>query len=391
MLLTHLLTTRKTIQMKKITILIIAVFLTFSCNKEIKNASLEDLNNQKTTLADQIGSLNKELKAIEKQISKLDTLKKLLIVTSLPVKTGNFKHYIEIQGVVQADKNIEIRPELGGTVKAILVKEGQKVVSGQTLVQLDDIDILNKIDELNIQYNLAKTTFERQERLWNQKIGSEMQYLQAKAQKDGLENSMATLKTQARKMKIIAPFSGIVDEIFPKKGELTSPQSAIVRLLNLNNVYVEADVTETYLPVIKIGTETILTFSSINKNVHAKITQIGNFINPDNRSFKTRINISNKDQSIKPNLLADLKILDFEVTGIIIPSNLVQKDQNGNDFVFTIKFENNEYKVIKNIITIGKEYNHEIYVAEGLSENDTLVNIGARLVKKGDLVSIIKN
>ncbi|MBN4082917.1 biotin/lipoyl-binding protein, partial [bacterium AH-315-A23] len=148
--------------MKKIVILIIATSLTFSCNKEIKNASLEELNTQKTTLVDQIGSLNKELKAIEKQISKLDTRKKLQIVTSLPVKIGNFKHYIEIQGVVQADKNIEIRPELGGTVKAILVKEGQKVAAGQTLVQLDDIDILNKVDELNTQYNLANTTFERQ-------------------------------------------------------------------------------------------------------------------------------------------------------------------------------------------------------------------------------------
>ncbi|MBL4939707.1 MAG: efflux RND transporter periplasmic adaptor subunit [Lutibacter sp.] len=377
--------------MKKIVILIIATSLTFSCNKEIKNTSLEELNTQKTTLVNQIGNLNKELKSIEKQISNLDTQKKLQIVTSLPVKNGNFKHYIEIQGVVKADKNIEIHPELGGTIKAILVKEGQKVVAGQTLVQLDDIDILNRMNELNTQYNLAKTTFERQERLWNQKIGSEIQYLQAKAQKEGLENSLTTLKTQAGKMKITAPFSGIVDEIFPKNGELTSPQSSIVRLLNLNNVYVEADVTETYLPVIKIGTETILTFSSINKNVHAKITQIGNFINPDNRSFKTRINISNKDQTIKPNLLANLKILDFEVHGIIIPSKLVQKDQHGNNYVFTIKNNNNEQTVVKTLINVNKEYNHEVYVSEGLNENDILVNEGARLVKNGDIVNIHTN
>jgi len=374
--------------MKKIVVLIIATSLTLACNKEIKNASLEELNTQKTTLVNQIGSLNKELKAVEKQIAQQGTQKKLQIVTSLPVKKGDFKHYIEIQGVVQADKNIEIRPELGGTVKAILVKEGQKVVAGQTLVQLDDIDMLNKIDELNTQYNLAKTTFERQERLWNQKIGSEIQFLQAKAQKDGLEKSLTSLKTQANKMKIVAPFSGIVDEIFPKNGELTSPQSPVVRLLNLTNVYVEADVTETYLPVIKIGTETILTFASINKTVQAKITQIGNYINPDNRSFKTRINIANKDQKIKPNLLANLKILDFEVNGIIIPSKLVQKDQHGNNYVFTIKNNNEEQTVVKTLISVDNEYNHEVYVSEGLAENDILVNAGARLVKTGDIVDI---
>jgi len=374
--------------MKKILTILIALLITASCNKEIKNSSLEELNNQKLTLMSQIDSLNNELKSIEQEISKLDTSKKLPVVTAIPAKIGEFKHYIEIQGVVRADKNIEIRPELGGTVKSILVKEGQRVSTGQLLVQLDDSSIKNNITELNTQLNLAKTTFERQERLWNQKIGSEMQYLQAKTQKESLENNIATIKNQARKMKIIAPFSGIVDVIFPKNGELTNPQSPVVRLINLDKVYVESDITETYLPVIKIGTEAILNFSSINKEVSAKIAQIGNYINPDNRSFKTRINISNKDQSIKPNLLADVKILDFETNGIIIPSNLVQQDQKGNDYVFTIKTENGENKIIKTIVTISNEYNHEVYISEGLSVNDTIVNEGARLVKTGDIVEI---
>lgn len=377
--------------MKKLIGLLIITSLTISCGEEVKKSSLDELNNQKVTLVSKIDSLNMELKSIEKEISKLDTGKRLQIVTSLPVKNGAFKHYVEIQGVVKADKNIEIRPELGGTVKAIYVKEGQKVVAGQTLVQLDDSSIKNSIEELTTQLNLATTTFERQERLWNQKIGSEMQYLQAKAQKEGLENSLITLNTQARKMKVIAPFGGIVDEIFPKNGELTSPQNPIVRLLNLDKVYVEADVTETYLPVIKVGTETILNFPSIDKEIMAKITQIGNFINPDNRSFKTRINIDNKDQSIKPNLLANLKIMDFQSDGIIIPSTLVQQDQFGIDYVFTIETMNDENKIIKKIITIGNEYNHEVFIVTGLEENDTLVNAGAKLVKTGDLVKISNN
>ncbi|MFZ2430372.1 MAG: efflux RND transporter periplasmic adaptor subunit [Lutibacter sp.] len=377
--------------MKKIYILFIAATLMISCGKEAKKSSLEELNAQKATIITKIDSLNTTLKSVEEEISKLDSNKNLQTVTVIPVKNDVFKHFLEIQGVAMANKNIEISPEMGGNVTAILVKEGQKVVSGQTLIQLDDSSIRNSISELNTQLSLAKTTFERQERLWKQKIGSEMQYLQAKAQKESLENNLSSLRTQARKMRITAPFAGVVDEIFPKLGELTSPQMPIVRLLNLDKVYVEADVTETYLPIIKEGTETVVRFASINKEMNSKISQVGNYINPANRSFKIRINIDNKDQSIKPNLLADLKIVDFETKGIIIPATLVQQDQTGNNYVFTVVTENNEQKAVKNIITIAKEYNHEVYVSSGLKENDTLVNAGARFVKDGDKVKIGKN
>lgn len=377
--------------MKKITILFITATLIISCEKEAKKSSLEELNAQKAIIVTKIDSLNTALKSVEEEISKLDSDKNLQTVTVIPVKNDVFKHFLEIQGVAMANKNIEISPELGGTVTAILVKEGQKVVSGQTLIQLDDASIKNSINELNTQLSLAKTTFERQERLWKQKIGSEMQYLQAKAQKESLENNLSSLRTQARKMRITAPFAGVVDEIFPKLGELTSPQMPTVRLLNLDKVYVEADVTETYLPIIKEGTETVVRFASINKEMNSKISQVGNYINPANRSFKIRINIDNKDQSIKPNLLADVKIVDFETKGIIIPATLVQQDQTGNNYVFTVVTENNVQKVVKNIITVANEYNHEVYVSAGLKENDTLVNAGARFVKDGDKVKISKN
>lgn len=376
--------------MKKITFLFIAAILAISCGDNVKNSSLEELNAKKTILITKIDSLNTALKSVEEEISKLDSTKNLQTVTVVPVKNEVFKHFLEIQGVAKANKNIEISPELGGTVTAILVREGQKVQSGQLLIQLDDSSIKNSMNELNTQLSLAKTTFERQERLWNQKIGSEMQYLQAKSQKESLENNLSSLRTQARKMRITAPFNGIVDEIFPRLGELTNPQMPAVRLLNLDNVYVEAEVTETFLPIIKEGTETEVHFASINKDINSKISQVGNFINPANRSFKIRINIDNKDQSIKPNLLADIKIVDFEKKGIIIPASLVQQDQNGKDYVFTIVTENNTQKVIKNLITVANEYNHEVYVSNGLKETDTLVNAGARFVKEGDQIKISK-
>ncbi len=371
------------------TILAILFLIITSCEKkEVVSENIQELQKQKSAIKMQIDSLSKKLKTIDKALTKLDKSKKLQVITILPVKHGTFKHYIEIQGIVKADKNIEIRPELGGTVKAIYVKEGQQVSRGQTLVQLDDATVRNNITQLNTQLALAKTTFDRQERLWKQKIGSEMQFLQAKAQKEDLQNNLASLRTQSRKMKIIAPFSGVVDEIFPKNGELTSPQMPVVRLLNLTNVYVEAEVTETYLPTVKVGTETNIYFPSIHKEVTSKIAQIGNYINPDNRSFKTRINISNKDRLIKPNLLADLKILDFEAEGIIIPSTLVQQDQNGDNYVFAIDATNEENTVVKKLVDITNEYNYEVYISNGLTENDTLINTGARLVKAGEIVKI---
>ena len=375
--------------MKKALLITFIFTALFSCKKEDKKKTdLAGLTEQKTELVAKIDSLTKELKSVEQQILKLDTNANILTITTLPIENKTFKHFIEVQGVVKSDKNIEITPELGGTVSAIYVKNGQKVTAGQVLVQLDDAAIQSSIAEVSTQLSLAKTTFERQERLWDQKIGSEMQYLQAKTQKESLENNLKTLKTQARKMKIIAPFSGVVDEIFPKKGELTSPQTPIVRLLNLNDVYVETEITESYLPIIKKGTETIVNFPTLHKSVDASISQVSNFINPNNRSFKTRINIQNPTNEIKPNLLADLKILDFVTDGVVIPSTLIQQDQNGNDFVFTIKNNDNQYHVVKKIIDVVNEYDHTAYVSSGLTLNDTLIDSGARLVKEGDIVKI---
>jgi RND family efflux transporter MFP subunit len=375
--------------MKRYTLLFLLAAILISCGKDkVASTSLEQLNSQKNAILQSIDSLNKELKVIEQQMVKLDTAHRHAIVTVLPVKFDVFKHFVETQGVVKADKNIEIRPEMGGTVETILVKEGQKVYAGQVLVQLDDASIKNSINELKIQLDLAKTTFERQQRLWNQKIGSEMQYLQAKTQKESIEKSIASLQTQAKKMQITAPFAGIVDEIFPKKGELTSPQTAVVRLLNLDVVYVEADITETYLPIIKKNTEVLASFPSINKEIEAKITHVGSFINPDNRSFKVRITIPNPDGTIKPNLMANLKILDFKEEGIQIPNHLVQQDQTGKDFVYIVKNVNGEHIVAKNNIDVVKEYNKTVFVGDGLSKLDTLINLGARLVKTGDIVEI---
>jgi membrane fusion protein (multidrug efflux system) len=376
-------------QMKPILFLSVLA-LALSCNSNVKESqSLTDLKSKKEVLIKEMNRIGTELKAIETAISALDTLKKVMTVTAIKADVKAFNHYIEVQGTVKADKTIELHAEMGGTVSAILVKEGQKVTKGQVLATLDSEVIDNSVLQLETQLALATTTFERQARLWKQNIGSEIQYLQAKAQKEGLENSMKSMEAQARKMKIIAPFSGVIDQIFAKTGELTSPQMPFLRLVNLNTVYVESEITETYLKAIKKGTEVLLNFRSIGTSLEASISQVGNFINPNNRSFKTRIDLENPNNELKANLLADIRINDFKATGIVIPSRLVQKDSNDQTFVYTIEPNGNTHTVVKTYMTEAMNYDNLSYISEGLLPTSILVDKGARLVNNNEDVKLV--
>jgi len=370
-----------------ITLLLISILV--SCGSEPQvSKNLDALNTEKIALKKQIDSLSGKLKLVESKISELDTTKRLAVVTIINPIEEEFKHFIEVQGTVKADKSVEIHPEMGGTITKIYVKEGQRVRKGQTLAQLDASVINNTIAQLKTQVDLANTTFERQERLWNQKIGSEMQYLQAKAKKEGLENNLNSLYSQANKMKIKAPFSGTVDEVFAKIGELANPQMPFLRVINLSKVYLETEITESFLADIKKGTEVDVTFPSLNKNITSKISQVGNFINPNNRSFKARVDINNKEGDIKANLLANIKINDFKANGIVIPSYTILKDNKGDTFVYTVIEEGGKQKVAKTMVTVGKEFNNQSYISEGLKASDVIIDKGAKLVQNNETVTV---
>ena len=361
--------------------------LVLSCdNSSNETATIVELNNSKKALISKIDSLGVLLKTVEQNISKLDTNKRLLMVTALKAKMKNFEHYIDMQGTVESDESVELFPEQSGTISKIYVDEGQSVKKGQTLIQIDDSIIKSKITETQTQLDLAITTFNRQERLWSQNIGSEIQYLQAKANKEGLENQVKSLKIQAQKFKIIAPFTGTVDEIFNKIGGLAAPMFPSLRLVNLKKIHIESEVTETYLKNIEVGTKVELFFPSLGNKINAKITQVGNFINPDNRSFKIRIDIENENNDLKPNLLADLKINDFASLGIVVPSKLIQKDRLGNSFVYTLNKVNGSYNVNKSYIKEKMTYKNESFISEGLSEDVLVVDKGSHLIKEGEIV-----
>ena len=377
--------------MKKTALFLSLLLLLFACKKASKTSdgNLVELQKKHMAIQRQIDSLGKALKDIETAIKKLDTVKKLQKVSSFTAKDTVFNHYIALQGVVSSDRNLLLRPEMGGNILRIYVKEGQQVRKGQTLVQLDASLLENKVQELKTQLGLAQTTFERQERLWKQKIGSEMQYLNAKTQKEALENTLQSLHTQMEKMKIKAPFNGEIDAIIAKEGELTGPQTPVIRLINLNHIYIEADVPETFLTAIKKGTRVKINFPSIGKNLQAEITKTGNYINPNNRSFKVRIDIPNKEHLIKPNMLADLKINDYTAKGVVLPAKLIQMNQKGEKFVFAITRDSVKTRVQKRVLQLGKAYDNQVLVLDGIKANETIVSAGGKFIKDGDEISVV--
>jgi len=380
--------------MKKSILIIISFLILLSCKKEVKEiplpTSIAGLKLEKSKQEKVKDSISKIIVKIENKLSELDTVKKLALVSTIKISPSHYEHFISIQGNTKTDKNIMVRPLANGIITGVFVKEGQRVKKGQKMFQLDDAILKNTIYEVKNQLILAQTSFERQKRLWNQKIGSEMQFLQAKNNKESLENKIKTLNSQLKNYRITAPFSGIIDDLIATNGDLASPQTPLVKIVNLNNMYIESDVAENFLKSIKKGNKAIVNLESIEEKIITKIAQIGNTINSENRTFKIRINLNNKKGLIKPNLLANIKIKDLDIkNAIVIPSKLVQIDENGNNFVFTITKQNNKNIVTKKIVKVESTYQNISYISEGLNKDEVLINEGSRNVSLGQEIEIL--
>ena len=373
---------------KKILLITVLSLTLFSCSKKENTASIEDLINAKNVkeLQAKKALIQADLAKIDEALATLDVKVDEALVSVIAVKDTTFNHYLEIQGSVDTKENILIQPEMPGTLVSLNVKAGQKVSKGQILGRVDDGGSSQQVANLETQYQLAKTTFERQKNLWNQKIGSEIQYLQAQTQMISLQKSVAQAKAQLSKTVIRAPFSGTIDEVFVERGQVVAAsQQGLMRIVNLGNMYVSTSVPETYIGKLKVGTEVDVFLTSLNKTYKGKVRQVGNFINPNNRSFGIEVGVPNPDNLLRPNQVAKLKIIDYTTkNAIVVPTNVVQEDGKGDKFVFTAININGKTGTAKKVLVkVGQSSDNVTEILSGLSSNDVIVTEGVNTISDG--------
>lgn len=389
--------------MKKIIYVLTAAVVLYSCGG--KTASVEDIiaqgdleviRTKKNEISEQQRTNEKEVAMLDSVIAVLSGEEKLPLVTTLTVKAEKFNHFLELQGDVQTKQNVLIYPEMGGTLYRVYVKEGQRVTKGQLLASIDDGGMGSQLAQLKTQSELAKTTYERQKRLWEQKIGSEIQFLQAKSSYEANENMVKQAQSQLGKSTIRAPFSGIIDDVIKDQGTVVAPGpgSEVFRIVNLSDMYVEVDVPESYLDGIQKGKEAIVYFPVLGDTVISTVRQTGNFINPSNRAFTVEIPVDNKNGSIKPNLTAKVSINDYSSdAAVTIPQSIISENAEGEQYVYIAKKLDKENEAIVNrqIITTGRTQGSLVEILSGISDGDQLVKEGARSVKDDQKVQILND
>lgn len=384
--------------MKKIFLLIIFIATLVSCGGDqksvdslIESGDLSAIKTKRTELNQQQRDLKAEIDKLNEYIDSHEKKERIALITAEVIKDTVFKHYVEVQGNVETDQNVVLNAEYSGVLTNIYVKEGQRVSKGQRLAKIDDGGLSSQVAQQEAQLALAKTTFERQERLWEQKIGSEIQYLQAKTNYEAARNTTNQLRSQLGKTIITAPFSGVIDDIISDPGQVVVPgQTPIIRLVNLSDMYVKASIPETYLTNIKKGTRVEVNLASINKNFTGTVRQVSNYINPNNRSFEIQVEIPNKDGNVKPNLIATVKVNDYSAeNAITIPENILQENAAGETIAYIYKPIDDSTGVAKRIIIeTGLSYGNHTEVKSGLKKGDTIIKEGAKTLRDGQKVTI---
>ncbi|KAB1156851.1 efflux RND transporter periplasmic adaptor subunit [Flavobacterium luteum] len=374
--------------MKKIFPFIATLLFLMSCTNSNKTENIDDLIKAKNikALNEKKALLQADIAKIEEALATLDVKKEEALVSIATVKDTIFNHYLEVQGSVDTKENIIVQPEFSGTLTSLTVKAGQTVSKGQILGRVDDAGMSQQLASLENQYALAKTTYERQKNLWDKKIGSEIQFLQAQTQMIGAQKGVAQMKSQLAKTVIRAPFSGTIDEVFVEKGQVVAPSiQGLMRIVNLGSMYVSTSVPETYIGKLKVGDQVDVFLSSLNKTYKGKVRQVGNFINPNNRSFGIEVGLPNPDNLLRPNQVAKLKIVDYTNTkAIVVPTNVVQEDGEGNKFIYIVEESNGKTgKAKKVIVTVGKSSDNVTEILSGLSADDVIVTEGVNNISEG--------
>lgn len=359
----------------------------------IEKGDLKQLREKRGELVSEADAIAQEIALLDNAIGKLDVNHKLALISTITAKDTIFNHFLELQADVQTKENILLNAEFAGTLQQVYVTEGQKVSKGQMLAKIDDGGLSQQLAQLEVQANLAKTTFERQQNLWNQKIGSEIQYLQAKTNYEAQAKAVSQMKSQLAKTVIRAPFSGTIDDVITEKGSVVAPGAPVMRIVSLNNMYLEAEVPEKYIKSITKGSDVIVDFPILGTSLETTISQASSYINPGNRSFKIQINIPNKDGQIKPNLTGKIRIKDYSNPKVItVPISIISENAEGEQYLYVVEniAKDNSATAKKLIVTTGKTQGNEIEILKGINDGDQIIKEGARSVKDGQKVSIIK-
>lgn len=345
-----------------------------------KRKQLQELKQQAHTLEQQITQLEKELAGTQ--------AKETIGIKTRELSRQKFEHFIEVTAKVEAEQDVDVSPETSGIIKEVLISEGQQVTKGQLLGRLNTDVLERSIDELQVQLDLATTTYQRQKNLWDQNIGSEMQFLQAKNSKESLEKRIESLKTQIELAEIKSPANGVVDILYQEKGQIGSPQIPFAKVINIEKVKIYGDVSESYLAKIRKNDEVLIRFPALNREVKARINQVGNTIDPNNRTFRIRVNLPNHDKTIKPNLLAVLKLRDYvNDSAIVVPTLYIKEDFNGH-YTYIAEARGDQTTAKKIYVTPGITNNNLTEVTEGLSEGMQIISEGYNQVSNGSLVKL---
>lgn len=376
----------------KIISVMVLSLIVFSCERPTElDQKKADLKAKKKELAE----IRKEIKALENEISEMDpefakANRKAKLVTTLAVENTKFEHFIEVSGSVKSRRNVDISSESIGSIQEIRYKEGDDVVAGQVIIVLDNSMFTRTYDELQTQYELAITLFEKQEKLWKQDIGTEIQYLEAKNRKEALKNQIETLRTQIDKTYVKAPFSGTIDEIIVRVGQLAQPGVPLLRLVSMSDMYVNAEVSEAYIGKFQKRDPVHVQFPSINKGFDSRISAVGQVINMDNRTFTVEVSIIKPDYILKPNMIAVVSIKDFEATeAAVVPTNLIQSDARG-DFVYVVT-NNSEQTIARKVpVERGYTYKNRTMIDNGLKGDEKLIHEGFKEVSDGTLVKVLE-
>ena len=382
----------------KLTLKILISLLLFSCNNSnnslkdiLESNDLETITSKRKEIIESQQNIYNQLKKIDQKIDELSQNSKLPIVETILLKKQEFNHFVELQGNVRSDNLITIYPEYSGILKRIYVNSGDNVIKGQKLAQIDDGGLKEQLSQLKISYELSKTTYERQERLWAQKIGSEIEYLNSKAlyqtQKEGVEQ----LKKQLSKTIVKAPFGGTIDNVFAKEGEVVYPgRSDLMLLLNLKEMYVESNVPEIFLNSIVIGKKASIELPFNSKSLPSYVRQSGNYINPNNRTFKIELEIPDNSFNIKPNLNTKIRVNDYSnLNAILVDENVIGIDSNNYKYVYKIDKKGDKVYVVKTIVKTGKNSGKFVEIISGLNENDEIVSEGIRKLADKTKVRIV--